>query len=58
MVIQEIKANGSEAYYLPDPASIVAKVSEVVEPGDVVIVMSNGSFGGIHPLLQQALTSR
>jgi UDP-N-acetylmuramate: L-alanyl-gamma-D-glutamyl-meso-diaminopimelate ligase len=57
-VIDDIRFMGSEAYYLPDSQAIVDKVKHVARPGDVIIVMSNGGFGGIHEKLQTALTSR
>ncbi len=55
LVMREIKAQGAEAYYLPDPQSIANKVAEVAKAGDVIIVMSNGGFGGIHTMLRDAL---
>ncbi len=57
-VMEDIKAMGKEAYYLPDAASIAKGVATVAKPGDVAIVMSNGSFGGIHELLKEALTKK
>lgn len=57
-VIDDIRFMGSEAYYLPDPQAIVDKVTEISVPGDVIIVMSNGSFGGIHDKLREALLAR
>ena len=54
-VMADLKANGKEAYYLEDAATIAAKVGEIAKTGDVVIVMSNGNFGGIHEKLKQAL---
>ena len=57
-VMKDLKARGKEAYYLPDAPSIAKKVGEIAEPGDIAIVMSNGSFGGIHDLLTQELSNR
>jgi UDP-N-acetylmuramate: L-alanyl-gamma-D-glutamyl-meso-diaminopimelate ligase len=54
-VMKDLEAMGKEAYYLPDSTSIAKKAAEIAKPGDVAIVMSNGSFGGIHELLQQEL---
>ncbi len=56
-VMKDLRKNGKDAYYLPDAASIAAKVAEIAKPGDVVIVMSNGSFGGIHDMLRDKLVS-
>ncbi len=55
-VMDDLRARGKEAYYLPDAESISQKVADVAKPGDVVIVMSNGSFGGIHDLLKKELS--
>lgn len=55
LVMKEIKAQGSDAYYLADPESIAKKVAEIAKPGDVIIVMSNGGFGGIHEKLRTRL---
>ena len=55
-VISDIRAHGSEAYYLPDSTAIAHKVGEIAKSGDVIIVMSNGAFGGIHDKLKAALS--
>lgn len=54
-VIDDVRFMGSEAYYLPDTTAIVQKVGEIALPGDVIIVMSNGAFGGIHDKLPPVL---
>lgn len=38
--------------------SIVAHLAEHAGPGDHIVVMSNGGFGGIHSKILQALTAR
>lgn len=38
--------------------AIVAGVAAAARPGDSVVVMSNGGFGGIHARLEAALTER
>ncbi len=55
-VMQDLRDKGKEAYYLPDAAAIAEQVGEIAKPGDVVIVMSNGSFGGIHEMLKERLS--
>jgi UDP-N-acetylmuramate: L-alanyl-gamma-D-glutamyl-meso-diaminopimelate ligase len=44
-----------EAVYLPAVDAIVDHVAAGVRPGDVVAIMSNGGFGGIHEKLLAAL---
>ncbi len=55
-VMSDLSDRGKEAYYLPDATSIAKQVGLVAKPGDIVIVMSNGSFSGIHDLLREELT--
>lgn len=57
-VITDIEFMGSQAFYMPDAQSIANKVAEIAQPNDVVIVMSNGGFDGIHQKLATALTER
>ena len=57
-VMKDLKAAGKEAYYLPDAQSIAAQVAEIAKPRDVVIVMSNGGFGGIHDMLREDLSKK
>ena len=47
-LMQDLRAAGKDAAYLPDVDSIVAHVGNGVQGGDVVCVFSNGGFGGIH----------
>ncbi|HEY4416110.1 MAG TPA: UDP-N-acetylmuramate:L-alanyl-gamma-D-glutamyl-meso-diaminopimelate ligase [Verrucomicrobiae bacterium] len=50
-LMQQIGAGGKPTAYLPDADAIVAHVSKNVQGGDVVVVFSNGGFGGIHAKL-------
>ena len=53
-VVADINAAGVPAYYEADATAIVAKLNPMLKPGDVVIVFSNGGFGGIHQKLLAA----
>jgi UDP-N-acetylmuramate: L-alanyl-gamma-D-glutamyl-meso-diaminopimelate ligase len=53
----DIARFGGHGWYLPDVETIVAKVVEKALPGDVVAVLSNGGFGGIHQKLLDALAA-
>jgi UDP-N-acetylmuramate: L-alanyl-gamma-D-glutamyl-meso-diaminopimelate ligase len=55
-LMDDIRARGVEAHYLADAASIARHVGANAMRGDVVVVMSNGGFGGIHRLLAAALS--
>ena len=54
-LVESLRARGTEADYLPAEEAIVSRVVRLARPGDVVLVMSNGGFGGIHELLLAAL---
>jgi UDP-N-acetylmuramate: L-alanyl-gamma-D-glutamyl-meso-diaminopimelate ligase len=47
--------HGLDARHIPDVEAIVAHVAAHVQPRAVVVIMSNGSFGGIHDQLLSAL---
>jgi UDP-N-acetylmuramate: L-alanyl-gamma-D-glutamyl-meso-diaminopimelate ligase len=51
----DIARLGGNGFYLPDADAIVALVKERAKPGDVVAVLSNGGFGGIHRKLLDSL---
>jgi UDP-N-acetylmuramate: L-alanyl-gamma-D-glutamyl-meso-diaminopimelate ligase len=54
-LMQDLKASGRDATYLPDADSIVAHVAKNAQGGDIVVVFSNGGFGGIHGKLLERL---
>jgi UDP-N-acetylmuramate: L-alanyl-gamma-D-glutamyl-meso-diaminopimelate ligase len=54
-LMQDLKAAGKEATYLPDADAIVNHVAKNAQAGEVVIVFSNGGFGGIHGKLLERL---
>ncbi len=54
-LIEGIRSCGVKAFNLPDAAAIVDHLSREMRPGDVVAVMSNGGFDGIHEKLLVAL---
>jgi UDP-N-acetylmuramate: L-alanyl-gamma-D-glutamyl-meso-diaminopimelate ligase len=47
---------GERAHTAGDIDSLVAQVKAVARPGDHVLCMSNGGFGGVHNKLLQVLT--
>ena len=51
----DIARLGGHGFYLPDVETIVAQVKQDARSGDVVAVLSNGGFGGIHGKLLAAL---
>ncbi|HEV2762616.1 MAG TPA: UDP-N-acetylmuramate:L-alanyl-gamma-D-glutamyl-meso-diaminopimelate ligase [Pyrinomonadaceae bacterium] len=54
-LVKEVAAEGSPAFCLDGADAIVAHLAPELRTGDVVVVMSNGGFGGIHDKLLAAL---
>ncbi len=55
-LVDGIEAGGVRARHVPEVEDIVEIVVDEAREGDLVIVMSNGAFGGIHERLLAALT--
>jgi UDP-N-acetylmuramate: L-alanyl-gamma-D-glutamyl-meso-diaminopimelate ligase len=49
---------GEQAKVLDSIDAMVAAITKAAKPGDHVLCMSNGGFGGIHDKLLQALAAR
>ena len=54
-LVEDLANRGLSARYIPDVPSIVDTLARESREGDVVLIMSNGSFGGIHQCLLEAL---
>lgn len=54
-LIDAISQQGKPAFALPDADRIVAHILPELRSGDVVAIMSNGGFGGIHEKILKAL---
>ena len=46
-IVEDLRVAGREAETLPDNDAILEHLGRSVRPGDVVVFMSNGSFGGL-----------
>jgi UDP-N-acetylmuramate: L-alanyl-gamma-D-glutamyl-meso-diaminopimelate ligase len=57
-LVEAIDRRGVPADASPDVAELVQRVAAEAETGDVILVMSNGSFGGFIPSLLSALEGR
>jgi UDP-N-acetylmuramate: L-alanyl-gamma-D-glutamyl-meso-diaminopimelate ligase len=56
-LIDAISRQGKPALALPDADQIVAHLAPELRSGDVVAIMSNGGFGGIHEKILNTLRS-
>ncbi len=54
-LVKDIELQGKSALALPDADAIVEHLTPEMTDGDVVAVMSNGGFGGIHDKLLNVL---
>jgi UDP-N-acetylmuramate: L-alanyl-gamma-D-glutamyl-meso-diaminopimelate ligase len=54
-LIADLKGRGLRATTLPGVDSIVSHIGDKARRGDVLLVMSNGGFGGIHDRLLDIL---
>ena len=52
---ENLSARGRDAYYIPAPDDIVCHLTRRLSGNEIVVIMSNGSFGGIHQKLLNAL---
>jgi UDP-N-acetylmuramate: L-alanyl-gamma-D-glutamyl-meso-diaminopimelate ligase len=57
-VIEDLRAGGVDAQYVPLTDDIVSFVAKEAVDGDIVVVMSNGGFDDIHHKLLTALEAR
>lgn len=54
-LVKDIELQGKPAFSFPDADAIVEHLKPIMQDGDVVAVMSNGGFGGIHDKLLDVL---
>lgn len=57
-LVAGLEKEGLTAAYVPEVDRIVAQLGDSLRSGDVVLVMSNGGFGGIHGKLLEVLEKR
>ena len=56
-LVESLLAGGTAADYEPAVEAIVRRIVRLARSGDVVLIMSNGGFGGIHDLLLAELVA-
>ena len=57
-LVKDIELQGKSAFSFPDADAIVEHLTPEMKEGDVIAVMSNGGFGGIHDKLLAVLGDR
>jgi len=56
-IVSALSSEGIEAYFVKNADELLARASPLLRKGDVVLIMSNGSFDGIHLKLAKMLGS-
>ena len=56
-LVDDLTRTGRRARHIPDTEDIITTIVREHRDGDVVVLMSNGGFGGIHRKLLQALSA-
>ena len=56
-LVDDLRARKQRARYIPAVDDIIRTIVAEHRDGDIVVLMSNGGFGGIHNKLLQALTA-
>ncbi len=51
VVVESIRASGKPAFYEDGTPAIIERTKTLAQPGDMVVVFSNGGFDGIHAKL-------
>lgn len=54
-LVRDLQMQGKPAMALPNADSIVEHLAPVMKEGDIVAIMSNGGFGGIHEKILEVL---
>jgi UDP-N-acetylmuramate: L-alanyl-gamma-D-glutamyl-meso-diaminopimelate ligase len=57
-LVADLRARGKHARHIPGNDDIVSTIVREHRSGDVVVLMSNGGFGGIHRTLLRTLQDR
>jgi len=57
-LVEGLRDRGLDALFGADVQSIVGQVTQSAQPGDLIVVMSNGAFGAIHERLIEAISTR
>ena len=57
-LVHAIAARGIDAVFEPTPEAVLGRLVADTVPGDVIVLMSNGGFGGLPERLVDALGRR
>jgi UDP-N-acetylmuramate: L-alanyl-gamma-D-glutamyl-meso-diaminopimelate ligase len=57
-LVEDVQAAGTPAWYFPDTEGILDFLRGSLQYGDVVLIMSNGGFDGLHQRLLDSLNEK
>ncbi len=57
-LVQDLRGHNVEACHISGVGNIITYLKTYLQPGDIVLIMSNGGFGGIHAKLLKALRQK
>ena len=57
-LVADLEARGKEARYFPETEPILELIEAQARPGDLIVIMSNGAFDGIHRRILDLLRQR
>jgi UDP-N-acetylmuramate: L-alanyl-gamma-D-glutamyl-meso-diaminopimelate ligase len=57
-LVADINNQAVNAVYIPNTDRIVSHLGDTVQPGDVILIMSNGGFDGIYKKLPDVINSK
>jgi len=57
-LVEDLRQRGLSARYIPEVPGILETVTQESREGDVMLIMSNGSFGGLHQRLLDRLRAK
>jgi UDP-N-acetylmuramate: L-alanyl-gamma-D-glutamyl-meso-diaminopimelate ligase len=58
-VLSPLNESGqAKAYAFDDLEALVQAVTQEAQPGDHILVMSNGGFGGVHQKILKAISAK
>ena len=54
-LVSDLGRRGQTAFYFPDTDQLLKGLLDLLKPGDLVLIMSNGDFDHLSPRLAAAL---
>jgi len=58
LITKELESKGTVAEIVPDITQIASQAAELAQPGDIVVVMSQGDFGGLQRSIAQLIDQK